>query len=110
VADDDELDDADYFVADLLFQAIGKPRREAAIRGLLAGNDTQCFTTEAYRVAYDRLSREEHERRVRDYGWLSKFIPLAWEPGLAEMHLRTSGLVREVSPAVWAPVEGVSRA
>lgn len=101
MSDDDLADEADDFVGELLFQAIGKPRREAAIRSLLAGNDTQCFTTESYRLAYDRLSREEHERRVREYGWVSQFVPLMWSDGLAEMHLRTSGLVREVSASVW---------
>lgn len=91
----------DDFVGRLLFEAIGRPTREAAVRACLAGNDTQCFTTAQYRAAYDRIRKAEWEQTSGP----GAYIGLEWSPGLAEMHLQTSGKVREVSPGVWVPVE-----
>jgi hypothetical protein len=65
-----------------------------AVRSLLAGNDTGCFTTEQYQAAYSRESNRAFG--VGEYRWCD---------GLADMHLRGTKLVREVSPGVWAGLE-----
>lgn len=98
-------DAADDFVGRLLFEAVGRPRRAAAVRACLAGNDTQCFTTQLYRDAYDRIGRAEAATRFK-----CAYVPPDWTAGggLAEMHLRTSGLVVETSPGVWIPCPSTS--
>lgn len=65
-----------------------------AVRRLLAGNDTGCFTTEQYQAAYARES-------ISSFG-VGEY---RWGDGLAEMHLQGTGLVREVSSGVWAALE-----
>lgn len=63
--------------------------RRKVIRHLLAGNDTQCFTTEQYLKAW---------HTVINHGKGNSILYLA----LAEQHLRTAPhLVREVKPGVW---------
>lgn len=77
--------------------------RHRAIRKLLAGNDTACFTTEQYREAFHANYADASEltqkamRRVVDYD-------------LARVHLVGEGKfrpspVREVRPDVWAMKE-----
>jgi hypothetical protein len=67
--------------------------RAEVVRSLLAGNDTCCFTAEQYRQAYESKWRRASNSH---YGCQ----PLSDE--LIAMHLRSTGLVREVSPGVWA--------
>ncbi len=66
--------------------------RRKAVVSLLAGNDTQCFSTEQYQRAYERESRTP--------GWCWRL-----EDGLAKKHLLSTGLVREVKPGLWTVKE-----
>jgi hypothetical protein len=63
-----------------------------AVRKLLSGNDTNCFTTEQYIEVYgrdeDRMFAKTPSQRI--------------SLELAVKHLQSTGLVREVSPGVWA--------
>jgi hypothetical protein len=78
-------------VEELLGMYAMQKRREA-VASLMAGNDTQCFTTEQYVDRYieqdGRLEAEfraGHRRLIRE---------------LASMHLRSVG-AREVKPDLW---------
>ncbi len=64
------------------------------ISALLAGNDTQCFTTDDYRRRYTKR-------------WITDMrLNYELSTELAEMHLRICrDVVREVRPGVWAPTE-----
>jgi len=75
------------------------PVRRGVVRGLLAGNDCQCFGTEQYKAAWTR----EMDRLFKVRNPLPP--ELVWLPGVAEGQLRSTGLVREVEPGVWAPAE-----
>lgn len=74
-----------------LFHRVGARQRADAVRSLLVGNDTGCFTLDQYRRAYERIS-----------GYDSSVWPISDD--LATRHLRATGLVREVRPGVWAAI------
>lgn len=77
------------------------PFRRGIIRDLLIGNDTQSFTTEQYKQQYEKVAAETFRTGQ----------PTIWLEGQAEQQLRTSGLVWEVRPGLWAPVtESTKRA
>ena len=69
------------------------PLRRSIVRSLLAGNDTQCFTTEQYMRAY-----EKETNRI-----CKTSLPVMWDaiPGGAAMHLQSTGLVEEVEAGIW---------
>ena len=69
------------------------PIRRSIVRSLLAGNDTQCFTTEQYMRAY-----EVETQRIS-----KTTMPVMWDaiPGGAAMHLQSTGLVEEAEPGIW---------
>ncbi len=70
--------------------------RESAVKRLLAGNDTGCFTTEQYQRAYDAETAEVFKTG----------LVLPWPDGAAEKHLRSlADLIREVRPGVWSYLE-----
>lgn len=69
------------------------------INRLLAGNDTQCFTTEQYVTAYVKAHWKKDEGGGRAVlGW---FKSGGKGETIAHWHLRTSGMVHEVKPDVW---------
>lgn len=69
------------------------PIRRSIVRSLLAGNDTQCFTTEQYMRAY-----EVESEKIFKLGQ-----PVMWDaiPGGAAMHLTSTELVEEVEAGIW---------
>lgn len=99
-ADEEKLDDV---ANEWIGRVIALPLRRSVVRALLRGNDAQCFTTEQYRAAYakeaDAVFRASVGKDRPDPGCY-------WPDGLAESHLRSTGLVREAAPGVWAPAEG----
>jgi hypothetical protein len=94
--DDDGFDAEDWALIGLMARAA---RAEVA-RSLLAGNDTGCFSTEQYRVAY--------ERKNLAHLFEPDKLPLLWSALGPDGHLRSiPGEVREVSPGVWASAKDV---
>jgi len=91
-ADDpiDEAKDRETFA--WLYRNCILPMARLTVRTLLAGNDTGCFTTEQYRVAYNRVVSER----------LKATDKLLMDAVVARRHLTDSGLVREAEPDVWA--------
>ena len=83
----------DYEFMDLMAD-LGMHCRRKVVASLLAGNDTQCFTTEQYRDAYTRICNGGDDRIMKELG----SHPLE----LAEMHLRSLRELREVRPGLWA--------
>ena len=78
--------------------------RKEAIASLLAGNDTQCFTTQQYREAFCR--RQMKNARDEEIKVMPAFYDRVIDPDWARMHLETlPKLVKEVKPDVWAAVE-----
>ena len=70
---------------------IARAFRQGAVEALLASNDTQCFTVEQYKDAYDKQWEKDGVPRVQ--------IPrdLLWRDGIAEAHLQSlPDLVREI--------------
>lgn len=61
------------------------------VRGLLAGNDTCCFTTQQYGEARVKTCLEKYKLNVRDYA------PPGWE----RRHLLLLNWIKEVKPDVW---------
>lgn len=92
---DEEVDD--------WWRSFWRKIRLGVVRSLLAGNDTQCFTTQQYTDMY-------HKRCHSNKDWeIMKEMPgiLAdWESGrVSRNHLESlSDVVREVKPNVWAPI------
>jgi uncharacterized protein with PIN domain len=81
-----------------------KENKRATVAALLAGNDTQCFTTQQYIEMYARLNwkgQEEMGRRCLSGLWSDDV-----EETLAHKHLRTFREVREVKLDVWAAIPG----
>ena len=70
--------------------------RRRAVKSLLVGNDTQCFTTQQYIERYVKQCHKE------DNQYRKGFVELVTD--VAEMHLRSVGMV-EVKPGVWARKE-----
>ncbi len=63
--------------------------RRKTIKTLLAGNDTQCFTTQQYLDTYIRVIYKGDKKCLMDLS-------------LAETHLKSLGnQVREVKPGIW---------
>lgn len=78
-----------------LAASIARMLREDVVRKLLAGNDTQCFTTEQYKKAYREHSDKVFRVKIPDR--------LDWLDVTAEMHLRgLSDIITEIRPGVWA--------
>jgi hypothetical protein len=85
---------------DAVWHSLFREVRMTVVNSLLAGNDTQCFTTQQYREAY---CRQTH-RRSREKDWIKDRLDEMFTDGLATKHLRgLSDAVTEVSPDVWAP-------
>ena len=83
---------------DKLMKLLSLKIRKDAIKALLAGNDTQCFTTQQYREAYCRQgcmngTTPDFFDRVIGHDWARN--------NLKEL----PSLVKEVKPDVWAAVE-----
>jgi hypothetical protein len=92
--DDFELSAEDHRFIGMLARAA----RSEIAHMLLSGNDTGCFTTEQYRIAYER-------KNLRHLFSKDK-LPLLWQYVSPEDALRSiPGVVREVGPGVWAAVE-----
>ncbi len=79
-----------------LIAQLGMASRRKVVRSLLAGNDTQCFTTQQYAEAYHRICHQ-NDMAHRD-GWICYLIELA------PKHLRSVGM-REVKPGLWTVEE-----
>lgn len=76
---------------------LGLHQRRKVVSALLAGNDTQCFSTQQYAAAYHRVAHnDDPKHRERWIEWLVKLAP---------KHLQSLGM-REVSPGVWAAAAG----
>lgn len=80
--------------ADLYFIGLLKRMARDMVRGMLRGNDAQCFSTEQYQAVYRK-----------------QWPPPAGCDGLslknARSHLEEMpDIVREVKPDVWATTEG----
>ena len=89
-ADDLIFDRPEEVALDRFIGGFAIELRREAVRKLLAGNDTGCFTLDAYREAYRRE-------------WPSRAELPSIE--VAEMHLRgLFDMVKEVRPGVWAAV------
>lgn len=69
------------------------PIRRSIVRGLLAGNDTQCFATEQYMRAY--------EKEMQRISKTTMPVMLDAIPGGAAMHLQSTGIVEEVAAGIW---------
>lgn len=80
------------------FGSLALAMRASIARGLLAGNDTGCFSTEQYATAY-------HRRHP-----VGDLTPeQLWHYVTPESHLKSiPNVVREVAPGVWAAAEGAS--
>lgn len=75
-----------------LFRQLGMHCRREVVRTLLAGNDTQCFTTQQYLDAYIHV--------------INKGQRCLMDLELAKHHLQSlDGKVREVKPGVWVGQE-----
>jgi len=73
-------------------------KKKESINNLLAGNDTQCFTTVQYAKMYAKL----HWKGMEEGG--ERMMNMADEitgETLAHRHLRQCKLVKEVKPDVW---------
>lgn len=77
-----------------LMAGLGMYQRRKVVKSLLAGNDTQCFTTEQYLDRYVKLCNSGDDRTMTGLG--------PHRLSLAEKHLRSLPLV-EVQPGVWTP-------
>lgn len=88
IDDEQEAADNEWFA-----NAVIIPLRRSIVRSLLAGNDTQCFTTEQYKAAY-----EKETQRISKTS-----LPVMWDaiPGGAARHLQSTGLVEEVETGIW---------
>lgn len=101
MTDDEAYTDDDREADEWFGRVVVLPFRRGIVHSLLAGNDCQCFSTRQYVVAYESAAARGWHRNFPD-----KPPPgVRWSPGMAEMHLRSTGLVRELSPGVWVPVE-----
>jgi hypothetical protein len=78
-------------VMDSIMGCMAMSMRRDAVRSLLAGNDTQAFTLEQYKNAYEK-----------EWGPSRRFPEVRITDECAVMHLRSLGNLREVSPGVWA--------
>ena len=76
-----------------LIAQLGMDNRRKVVRSLLAGNDTQCFTTRQYAEAYHRICHNNDPKHWD--GWVN------WLMTLAPMHLESVGM-KQVSPGIWA--------
>lgn len=97
--DGDDYTDADRESHEWFWLNVIRPIRRSIVRSLLVGNDTLCFTTAQYADAYKRhrINRSPTDPTVQQgFDILQKTTP-EW----AAMHLRSTGLVREVQPGVW---------
>ena len=82
---------------DGLIDALGLYQRRKVVKALLAGNDTQCFTTQQYAEAYHHIAhRADPVHKERWIAWIAKLTP---------KHMASIGMV-EVKPGVWADAEG----
>ncbi len=93
MSDEDEVDEPlspqDRSLINLICSAV----RNGVVDNLMAGNDTQCFTTEQYHEAY--------LKSTSDGDFVARYFTLE----TARMHLRTNRRVREVKPGIWTWVE-----
>ena len=80
---------------DRLMKQLEMSNCRKAVRALLAGNDTRCFTGAQYAREYARQHRLEEAYMD---GW-RKYLEK-----LAPMHLRSVGC-EEIKPGVWTPKE-----
>ena len=86
---------------DELFGMLAMHVRRKVVAALLAGNDTQCFTTEQYKAEYER-----QQPMPAGYGRSDVYWRLDPTGDLARKHLLSlAELVREVRPGVWAAVD-----
>jgi len=71
--------------------------KKETINNRLAGNDTQCFTTEQYVKMHAKLHFKDDE------AWGEHILRATEASGetLAHRHLRQCKLVKEVKPDVW---------
>ncbi len=78
-----------------LMKSLGHYCAEKAAKELLAGNDTQCFTTEQYMEKYFDLNHRGDNHRDGFRRW--------WrQDGIARMHLTKRLGMREVKPDIWS--------
>lgn len=78
-----------------LMADLGIHQRKKVVATLLAGNDTQCFTTQQYAEAYHRICHRDDEDHKKNWiKYLSDLTP---------RHMESIGMT-EVNPGVWAKV------
>ncbi len=80
-----------------LLRQLMRVNRKETVDRLLAGNDTQCFTTEQY----GRLHAKLHWGKDVEQGERWLLLRFDSDGCLARMHLRTYDRVVEVKPDVW---------
>ena len=76
-----------------LMAQLGMEQRRKVVNSLLSGNDTQCFTTEQYAIAYHKICHN-NDPSYKD-GWIK------WLVKLAPKHLMSVGMV-EVKDGIWS--------
>ena len=76
-----------------LIGELGMRQRRKVVKALLAGNDTQCFTTQQYAEAYHRICHNDDPAHWD--GWIKYLTELT------PMHMKSVGM-KEVSPGIWA--------
>ena len=81
---------------DGLVRQLGLHQRRKVVEFLLAGNDTQCFSTNQYAEAYHRICCNDDPAHKEN--WLKYLM------SLTPAHMRSVGMT-EVRPGVWARVE-----
>lgn len=90
--DAEEMSAEDEADMNRFFKRLALSTRVSVARKLLSGNDTGCFSTEQYRIAY--------EAQTPMGGITSEQL---WFYITPESHLRSiPQAVREVAPGVWA--------